>query len=626
MQAGMNKGAEYEHMNKLSELGLRATWLVLGHTEWVKRRVEGIQFRPGGDTRRRISFDVSIPPHYLITGDEIGASGSEEGPSKLAVVPLTFMGKGSLVNLDLSDRRGDSVSSVGFTENGKITVAALEWLANRLQSLTRTETFCQETFHKAFKAIVYSWNGQTEWTKAIDDQNQRNRDRLRHKVFSSLLNEIDERTNNTESQPYPIPAFVNQEEGKHVRDLILWLKEIIELSVGERRPIQDDTSTSTFAYLCGLLLLLSTVSISYVFTALLPVREVRERTVIKLAFDTDIDTSPDERTGLNLWGILDLFERWRISTEYSLAFATYGASSIHAELTPAPGTELISLTREHINIDKPFDDTVMSGDDVKTAPLNARTIGERVHLELNAHAFNPLVRTVVGVCMRGDILKSTMRWSIGTSAFLIFCCALLLVKPEALAKFFTADNVIAGTTLIFALWVAQTITTHRHHVEGELIQLPRLAMTWSVAMIAIGFGSLALATSPLGHFDPTSFNGESPADSLAVHLAVTRIFFVINLVMLVLSLSISINTFSAWRLRGNLLKKWRLRLPEGAPNRPASSRGSWTVKFESTSGEKTGKSAHSLDFAEEPAFQCVYKLSNRKLFLDQLEIIRHDAK
>lgn len=93
MQAGMNKGAEYEHMNKLSELGLRATWLVLGHTEWVKRRVEGIQFRPGGDTRRRISFDVSIPPHYLITGDEIGASGSEEGPSKLAVVPLTFMGE-----------------------------------------------------------------------------------------------------------------------------------------------------------------------------------------------------------------------------------------------------------------------------------------------------------------------------------------------------------------------------------------------------------------------------------------------------------------------------------------------------------------------------------------------------
>ena len=57
-------------------IGERAAALVLSHQSWVRRRVESVQFLPGGETRHHISFDLAIPEELTISGQEIGASES----------------------------------------------------------------------------------------------------------------------------------------------------------------------------------------------------------------------------------------------------------------------------------------------------------------------------------------------------------------------------------------------------------------------------------------------------------------------------------------------------------------------------------------------------------------------
>lgn len=99
-----------------------AAALVLSHQSWVRRRVESVQFLPGGETRHRISFDLAIPEELTISGQEISASEN----SSLIAVPLTYMRKGALVDLDISGADGSALPSVGAEENGRITVAALQ--------------------------------------------------------------------------------------------------------------------------------------------------------------------------------------------------------------------------------------------------------------------------------------------------------------------------------------------------------------------------------------------------------------------------------------------------------------------------------------------------------------------
>jgi len=91
-------------------IGKRAAALVLSHQSWVRRRVESVQFLPGGETRHHISFDLAIPEELAISGQEISASED----SSLIAVPLTYMRKGALVDLDINGADGTGADGGGW--------------------------------------------------------------------------------------------------------------------------------------------------------------------------------------------------------------------------------------------------------------------------------------------------------------------------------------------------------------------------------------------------------------------------------------------------------------------------------------------------------------------------------
>ena len=126
LQAAGTEGGSMSWRNEGSALGEAAAELLLSHSQWIFRRVESVDFRDDGITRRRVSFDFQVPRRCLISW---GPVGTESHAEDLIATPLSFMRKGLLVNLDVVDGAGSSVPIAGFGDNGLLATAALEHLA-----------------------------------------------------------------------------------------------------------------------------------------------------------------------------------------------------------------------------------------------------------------------------------------------------------------------------------------------------------------------------------------------------------------------------------------------------------------------------------------------------------------
>lgn len=89
---------------------------------WVHRRVDLLQIIADGQTRRRLSIDLELPYSEALR--------TERNPQQV-VVPLTFIRKGMLINLDL-EFDGAAVPSVRMKDNGNLTYQAMRLLAAEL--------------------------------------------------------------------------------------------------------------------------------------------------------------------------------------------------------------------------------------------------------------------------------------------------------------------------------------------------------------------------------------------------------------------------------------------------------------------------------------------------------------
>lgn len=94
--------------------------------QWMRRRVDSLQLIANGQTRRRLSFDFELPHEEAL---RYGKSSDQ------VMVPLTFLRKGMLINLDL-EFNGESTSSMQMSRNGHLPFQALRLLADEL-SLSR---------------------------------------------------------------------------------------------------------------------------------------------------------------------------------------------------------------------------------------------------------------------------------------------------------------------------------------------------------------------------------------------------------------------------------------------------------------------------------------------------------
>lgn len=94
---------------------------------WVHRRVENIRVLDNAQTRRHFSFDVELPVSSELR--RVDGSGSQTGQIN---VPLLFLRRGMLVNLDIRDPEGRSMPTISSSENLAMTYRAVKQLADRV--------------------------------------------------------------------------------------------------------------------------------------------------------------------------------------------------------------------------------------------------------------------------------------------------------------------------------------------------------------------------------------------------------------------------------------------------------------------------------------------------------------
>lgn len=228
---------EWPSIHGEAELQRRCAALALGHSSWIRRRVESIQFLADGQTRRKISFDFQLRPDMLVPRS-VRLPQNPENPSQslpwhpeadeYVAVPLAFMRKGALGNLDVKDAAGTSLSSVGLGDNGLITRNTLlalmrsaglaeemagreaegaKWgdasaLAVHCLRGTRTAgdaylsgepTACRVSSREAFDCLIYSLAGtgrpeDRHWREVwLTQRDQGTLDELRARVFGLML-------------------------------------------------------------------------------------------------------------------------------------------------------------------------------------------------------------------------------------------------------------------------------------------------------------------------------------------------------------------------------------------------------------------------------------------------------
>lgn len=128
------------------ELKHAAAYMLLGQTEWILRRSETVTFTAEGSTRRHITFDCMLPddPHKWLkwlpdneamqcwpyarrgNGDQDSPDPDQEYQPKYVGLPVTFLGKGDLINLDVRDGEGNVLHTAGREDDASVLIHALE--------------------------------------------------------------------------------------------------------------------------------------------------------------------------------------------------------------------------------------------------------------------------------------------------------------------------------------------------------------------------------------------------------------------------------------------------------------------------------------------------------------------
>lgn len=449
--------------DQLVPLGERAAGLVLNHQSWIKRRVESIQFLPEGQTRHHISFDLFIPESLTISAPEIGASDD----SNMVVVPLTYMRKGALVDLDVTDATGVTLSSVGAEENGRITVAALRWLTEHLPETPSAVD--PKLLVDDLEKVVYS---KPDHEPESDDTTQRSTlDLDREEYFGDQLSLLTSKhilsaTDTKEPQLPQLQTYIDDQIST-------------ELSTQPQSENADAGRTPTNRdILASLLLLLSTVSSNYTFAVLLPRQAVKSRTVIKISFDIALPKELQE----------ELYTSAPNLGQYPIYIPTRAASSTHIDLLPADGTEILQIEAQSIGADR-------------DESLSIKAMERRIHLHVDTPDPSPLTKLTLDMWCEPQPLNYV--WAGGVlvslACFSILCIA--VSRPDPLPELLTTDNTLTILTLVFALWLSTLLKIGRHRLSQRINRPLSRRITFLVCAVSISLLTFPVFVGRDGKFE-----------------------------------------------------------------------------------------------------------------------------
>ncbi|MBD3778732.1 MAG: hypothetical protein IE923_05665 [Micrococcales bacterium] len=265
---------------------------LLADPSWIHRRVETVTMRADGETRRQVSFDVTLPMSLHIHPDELTENGAQKSAARV-VVPLGFMRKGTLVDLDVSDATGRAVPVLSLGQNGELVLEAMSYLVRRLGP--------PSDFTPALRDVIFS--------RVANPGEIQSSERARRTAFMEIAKRSVDDSDSGDVKCLP--------GDQNVQQLVMWLRTLLKDS-----PSPDLTMLAS---------LLAAMSEDYVFAVEVDGDVASARMLLKVSYASRVQ--PLKRH----------FEFLRHSEAWQLGIASAAATSTHLEIETTPGVQVSEL-------------------------------------------------------------------------------------------------------------------------------------------------------------------------------------------------------------------------------------------------------------------------------------------
>ncbi len=437
---------------------------LLADPTWIHRRVETLQLSVDGETRRRVSFDFTLPKdRSLLQVTSVGVHGLELSQERV-ILPLCFMRKGTLVDLDVTDDSGRSLPVVSLGANGELVKEGVLWLLGELAYVGGAANAADD--------VIYS----SLLGREVNRAEKAKIDSARKDVFTNLC-----RYSLASGGP---PALEHLRADIHVYNLANWLVENTHQS--RNTEVAAATGLSALSRRDTLIAmvsaLLAAMSRDYVFAVEHERRVVGERTIVKLSYASTVDRAATKLLSRVL----------SPSENISLSLATAAANSTHIEIETTPSVQVTRITsvggREHA----PFSSVALAARRLHlSTSRRERSAGPRTDLliEVSPRRSGTLVAALAGatgnlvaLALLAAAAPAIIRQSQGLRI------AGELAPPSEVSErlgLLRDSNAFSVALAVLGVAIALVVVVQLHDVERRLLRVPRIiVMSAAILFVA----------------------------------------------------------------------------------------------------------------------------------------------
>lgn len=462
--------------------GEAALALIVNMPQWIYRRQETILLQDNGETRRQISFDYEIPvgqqihPFDLMDPEHLPLDVPRDGTT---IVPLSFMQKGNLVDLDVRDESGAALPVVTTKQNGDLVLLAIEMLLEKICDDSTSEH--QQDMDECLSAcrdVVFSRSAGGRASESADE----NRRIALHNISSATV------TDDLACDHKPINDEGIEDEG--IKDIQVLLACLCKA--------RNNPSISSTARL--LAALLAAMSQFYVFAVVLP-SAPHARHVTKITYSAK---AVRERSPKRVRQALSEFFLAYRSVE--IAFSPASADSTHLEIhtnpalaitqisdTPAGTVRLESDSKVgQFPPDKSQEDALRNQVVATTGQVHLKYSAEQgwalrvLKLKVVHVRSGPIWYALLASCLNVVLQFLFFFWLIPQLSSLALSSARGTETLDEERLFIIRDaNAITAATLVLSVAIALAVVIQNHEVHRHVTIAPRIIMVISAGLFSL---------------------------------------------------------------------------------------------------------------------------------------------
>lgn len=568
------------------DFGHKCAMLLLGMHRWINQQSTNVTFTPAGNLTYKISIKLTLDPtKYIMWGND------ENRENPYVAIPLYYMDNGNHIHLSFSDNDGRELMTSTYTETSQITMAALQYCWDQIPDHEELKLIVERYLQAASDnkdSFDFRDARNKAYTNIISDNDKDKipADILRKKhhwysqEIAGLIYQLEESTttgsDKQSGDSVSIPNAIKDTYARYLASLpshrsddeqfsgekndkpnnqstialLLGIHEFISTNVSEASSSeteQEENQNNTDA-LMAFLLLLSNLCEQYPVIVYVHRNELQQKMLFNIKFDdsyrstasiddwlNDTIKHPQKTSAASLntikqgRKILEFIPQLflgplHLADHVNLSFQSYASRSSHIEVTPIENTV---ITNVHELVPQGQLESKKAKNKPDESDIRIQSSAGRIHCAryMNHHRSISRIRLTIFPDYRS--LRYSSLWAMLLCALSLLNLYTATTECKSLASLFSGDNLIAGLSMIFTLWLAKTLSGINNSISDHIRK--KLDDTISKSLIFYSF-SYAITFFNTNNHTTTNDCSLHSLSSIVPHTPLDRAEVLVSLV------------------------------------------------------------------------------------------------